>query len=50
MMKSYRLTYEINGNTIETYYFPSRNLALWKQRQLHGDGNHYLGTFKIELL
>jgi hypothetical protein len=48
-MRSYKLTYEIEGNVVETYYFPSRNLALWKQRQLHGDGNHYRGIFKIEI-
>jgi hypothetical protein len=48
-MKSFRLTYEINGNVVETYYFICRNIAVWKQRQLKNDGNHYLGIFKIKL-
>jgi hypothetical protein len=49
-MKSYRLTYEIDGNAVETYYFICRNIAVWKQRQLQNDGFHKLGTFKIKIV
>jgi hypothetical protein len=48
-MKSFKLTYEIDGNVIETHYFICRNIATWKKRQLQNDGNHNLGIFKITI-
>jgi hypothetical protein len=45
MPTTYKLTY---ANT-ESWYFPSRQLALWKKKQLIATGN-YSREFKIEMV
>lgn len=45
----YRLEYHIGQKLVESFYFPSRQLALWKRNQLKGSGHYQLGTFKITM-
>lgn len=49
-MKMYKLSYFIGKNLIESYHFPSLQLARWKEKQLRSQGSHNLGTFKIEMV
>jgi hypothetical protein len=43
----YRLEYHIGKKLVESFYFPSRQLANLKKGQLKGTGQYELGTFKI---
>jgi hypothetical protein len=42
-----KMTYKLTYANFQAWYFPSRQLALWKKKQLKASGN-YSREFKIE--
>jgi hypothetical protein len=43
------MTYKLTYANFQVWYFPSRQLALWKKKQLIATGN-YSREFKIEMV
>ena len=44
-----QMTYKLIYANFQVWYFPSRQLALWKKKQLIATGN-YSREFKIEVV
>ena len=48
-LNQYQMTYKLIYANFQVWYFPSRQLALWKKKQLIATGNYSQG-FKIEVV
>ena len=43
----YKLSYWVGSTIVESTFFPTKALALWKKKELLNQGTHKQGVFKI---